>query len=58
MKHKLDGSGQAGTDVELNGLNGNCGHYVQGFAIALETGHGRPARMREGQHPFPSAGSE
>ena len=47
-----------GTGVGLNGLNGNGGHEVQGVAISLGAGHGRPARMREGQHPFPPAGSE
>ncbi|WP_232364090.1 hypothetical protein [Desulforapulum autotrophicum] len=53
---KLDNSRQAGTGVALNGLNGNGGHEVQGVAISLGAGHGRPARMREGQHPFPPAG--
>ena len=55
---KFDSSRQAGTGVSLNGLNGNGGHEVQGVAISLGAGHGRPARMREGEHPFSSAGSE
>jgi hypothetical protein len=56
MKH--DNSRQAGTGVALNGLNGNGGHEVQGVAISLGAGHGRPARMREGERPFPPAGSK
>ena len=55
MKH--DSTRQAGTGVGLAGLKGNGGHEVQGVAISLGAGHGRPARMREGQHPFPPAGS-
>ncbi|WP_232364078.1 hypothetical protein [Desulforapulum autotrophicum] len=53
---KLDSSRRAGTGVALNGLNGNGGHEVQGVAISLGAGHGRPARMSEGQYPFPPAG--
>ena len=56
MKH--DNSRQTGTGVVLNGLNGNGGHEVQGVAISLGVGHGRPARMREGERPFPPAGSK
>jgi len=55
---KLDSTRQTGTGVALNGLNGNGEHEVQGVAISLGAGHGRPARMREGEHPFPSAGSK
>jgi hypothetical protein len=55
---KYDSSRQAGTGVALNGLNGNGGHEVQGVAISLGAGHGRPARMREGERQFPPAGSE
>ncbi|WP_232364101.1 hypothetical protein [Desulforapulum autotrophicum] len=53
---KLDSIRPVGTGVALNGLNGNGGHEVQGVAIFLGAGHGRPARMSEGQHPFPPAG--
>ncbi|WP_232364169.1 hypothetical protein [Desulforapulum autotrophicum] len=53
---KLDSSRPVGTGVALNGLNGNGGHEVQGVAISLGAGHGRPARMSEGQHPFPAVG--
>ncbi|WP_232364109.1 hypothetical protein [Desulforapulum autotrophicum] len=53
---KLDSIRPVGTGVALNGLNGNGGHEVQGVAISLGAGHGRPARMSEGQHPFPPAG--
>ncbi|WP_041273480.1 hypothetical protein [Desulforapulum autotrophicum] len=53
---KLDSSRPVGTGVALNGLNGNGGHEVQGVAISLGAGHGQPARMSEGQHPFPPAG--
>ena len=55
MKH--DSIRQTGTGVTRSGLNGNGEHEVQGVAISLGAGHGRPARMREGQHPFPPAGS-
>jgi hypothetical protein len=54
----FDSIRQAGTGVALNGLNGNGGHEVQGVAISLGAGHGRLVRMREGEHPFPLAGSE
>ncbi|WP_232364154.1 hypothetical protein [Desulforapulum autotrophicum] len=53
---KLDSSRPVGTGVALNGLNGNGGHEVQGVAISLGAGHVRPARMSEGQHPFPAVG--
>jgi hypothetical protein len=54
MKHY--NSRHAGTGVALNWLNGNGGHEVQGVAISLGAGHGRPARMREGERPFLPAG--
>ena len=44
---KLDSSRPVGTGVALNGLNGNGGHEVQGVAISLGAGHGRPARLEE-----------
>ena len=44
--------------MTLPGLNGSGEHEVQGAAIYLGPGHGRPGRMREGQHPVPPAGSK